>query len=434
MNIAILGGGFSGIAAAYKLSKENKEVIILEKEKNLGGIASSYFVDDFWIEKYYHHIFKTDFILLNLISELDLFKKIEWHKTKMGIFYKNKIYNFTSPLDLLFFKPLSLKERIKFGMMVLKTSKEKDRNDLDKLNAEEWLVKKWGSNIYKIIFEPILKMKFGSSMDEISAAFINGRIKARSNSRSFTKEKLGYIDSGYKILLDSLESKLKERVDIKKDAEIISINLNKEEYIIKFRQNKKIKTIKVNQIINTLPIPIYLKLFKNIPKEYKKDLNKIKYQKVICVLLSLNKKLSDYYWINISSQEIPFGAIIEHTNFISPQKYKNQNLIYLVRYADNEDSYWPLSDKELFNKFFTNLKKIFSHLDESNINWYIVSKEAYATPIFTCNYNSYKSILKKQLRGVFHAGSLDVYPDSRNINNVIKSGLSATESLLKNEI
>ena len=39
MKIAVLGGGFTGLTAAYYLAKKNHKVAVFEKEKQLGGLA-----------------------------------------------------------------------------------------------------------------------------------------------------------------------------------------------------------------------------------------------------------------------------------------------------------------------------------------------------------------------------------------------------------
>ena len=39
--VAVIGGGVSGLAAAYVLAKEGVEVVVYEKEKSLGGHAKT---------------------------------------------------------------------------------------------------------------------------------------------------------------------------------------------------------------------------------------------------------------------------------------------------------------------------------------------------------------------------------------------------------
>lgn len=54
MKFIILGGGLSGLAAGYKLSKKGNEVVILEKEDFLGGLASTYDVK--WENKNFEYL------------------------------------------------------------------------------------------------------------------------------------------------------------------------------------------------------------------------------------------------------------------------------------------------------------------------------------------------------------------------------------------
>jgi protoporphyrinogen oxidase len=67
MTTIIIGGGLAGLAAAYKLTGKDK-IIIIEKEPDPGGMASSYKIDNYSIEQYYHHIFASDKELISLIE------------------------------------------------------------------------------------------------------------------------------------------------------------------------------------------------------------------------------------------------------------------------------------------------------------------------------------------------------------------------------
>ena len=88
MKVIILGGGLSGLAAGYRLSKAGNEVTILEKEDYLGGLASSYAISwggkNYWLTKTYHHILHGDETTINTIKELNLESKLNRKKVKTG--------------------------------------------------------------------------------------------------------------------------------------------------------------------------------------------------------------------------------------------------------------------------------------------------------------------------------------------------------------
>ncbi|PIN23007.1 Protoporphyrinogen oxidase [Handroanthus impetiginosus] len=45
MRVAVVGGGISGLVAAYMLAKDGAEVVLYEKEDSLGGHAKTVNVD-----------------------------------------------------------------------------------------------------------------------------------------------------------------------------------------------------------------------------------------------------------------------------------------------------------------------------------------------------------------------------------------------------
>lgn len=62
MRVAVIGGGFTGLACASVLAKNGVSAVLYEKEKQLGGLAAG-FKELTWtssLEYYYHHWFKSD--------------------------------------------------------------------------------------------------------------------------------------------------------------------------------------------------------------------------------------------------------------------------------------------------------------------------------------------------------------------------------------
>ena len=111
MKIGIAGGGFAGLTAAYRLSKEGHSVVVLEKEGILGGLANAFDFAGAKLDKFYRHIFSSDTEIISLIEELGLKEDLLWLESKMGFYYNGKTYPFSTPLDILFkFKALPLPE------------------------------------------------------------------------------------------------------------------------------------------------------------------------------------------------------------------------------------------------------------------------------------------------------------------------------------
>ncbi len=101
MKIAIIGGGLTGLVAGYRLSQKGHKVTIFEKGKDLGGLAGGFKLNGTYLEKTYHHIFRSDKYFVDLVNELGLEKKLKWYPESMAIYFKGKIYPFVTPMDLL---------------------------------------------------------------------------------------------------------------------------------------------------------------------------------------------------------------------------------------------------------------------------------------------------------------------------------------------
>jgi len=137
MSVAILGGGISGLACGYKLSKRGIKIRIFESEPYLGGLASWYKYCGLNIPKTYHHVLRSDAALIDMIEELKL--SIRWKKVKTGFYSKGKIFPFNTALDLMRFKHLPLTDRLKFGLLLLSTRWSSSLQYLEKISIESWI-------------------------------------------------------------------------------------------------------------------------------------------------------------------------------------------------------------------------------------------------------------------------------------------------------
>ena len=114
-NILIIGGGFTGLTAAYKLSRESDfSITLVESSGHLGGLAAGFPLLGTNLEMTYHHLFLTDTVILDLVRELGLSDKLMWCESSVGIYLGGRVHPFMSPLDLLRFKPCSLTGRLRF--------------------------------------------------------------------------------------------------------------------------------------------------------------------------------------------------------------------------------------------------------------------------------------------------------------------------------
>src|SRR5690606_10236213 len=107
-----------------------------EAEESHGGLAKTMTIGNEKLEVYYHHIFTGDTEIIKLIDELGLSSELMWLESKNSLYINQKLYPFTSPVDLLLFKELSFVERIKMGMLVFKAKFIKHWKNLENITSK----------------------------------------------------------------------------------------------------------------------------------------------------------------------------------------------------------------------------------------------------------------------------------------------------------
>ncbi len=408
--VVILGGGLAGLSAAIKL-KDNYEVILIEKEKELGGLASSFKIKDYYIPVYYHHIFSHDSTTIRYVKKY-IKEKLNWKRIKMSIWADDAIINFTNPVELLKLKQLSILGKIRYGIFgIYSLTLMNPAGIAENTNAYDWLNKKAGGEVAEKIFKPLYAInKYGIPLEEISARELAFRIKEKEFIGKF-----GYPTKTFHKLIKNIERAL-TTVEIIKKAEIQKINLEKNEIIINN------DAINYDYLINTMPVPEFLNYAQGLPEDYSKRLRKIKYCSCVEVVFGTESTLTDDYWINIFGRRI--GILIQHSNLYDNYKFK---VNYALRYGRSEQDY-NLTDKEIVKEY---LKPVIEKFNQK-ILWAKVIKTRYATPIYDRDYYSYKPEYTTPISNLFFAGVAVTYPKIRNMNTALESGERVAE-IIKNE-
>ena len=84
MRVGIIGAGAAGLAAAYELGLAGHTAEVFEGAPFLGGQASTFDVNGTPLERGYHHLFRSDTAMTDLIGELGLAHRLRWIDSNVG--------------------------------------------------------------------------------------------------------------------------------------------------------------------------------------------------------------------------------------------------------------------------------------------------------------------------------------------------------------
>ena len=428
--VSIVGGGFSGLSAAYELAKNGIKVRVLESENQVGGLAAAFDVQGEKLDRFYHHWFTNDIEVMNLIEELKLTDKVEISPTNTGIYYANNFFKLSTPFDLLKFKPLSFIDRLRLGFLALKARRIKNWKDLEHITAKEWLINMGGINVYRVIWEPLLKGKFGPYAENISAVWFWNKLKLRGGSRGKSgEERLAYFKGGFETLAMELAKKIQNFGGI--------ISLNTQVKSAKYTNNKwtlytNFEEIHSDQVIFTTSLPIIAELIKDFADlEYLNSLKRIKYIGNICLVLELTESLSDTYWLNVNDPSFPFVGVIEHTNFEKPETYNGRHIVYLSKYLPHTDKIYSMNADEFLEYALPFLTKMFPRFKKSSIFKYHIWKARWSQPVVEKNYSSLVPQEDGPIQGMHICSMAQIYPEDRGTNYAIREGRKIGKKIAK---
>lgn len=435
MRVGIIGGGMAGLAAAYELTKQGHLAEVFEVAPFLGGQASTFEVHGGQLERGYHHLFISDTSITELIHELGLGDKLEWLQSSVGFYHGGKVWDFASPKDLLLFKPLPLLDRIRVGLWTFILQKTKSYQRFESVTAAAWLTSHMGKKGYEVIWEPLLRGKFGDFHDKIGMTWIWNKVTLRVASRKGAGqvERLGYPMGSFgeviAVLADRIIQQGGQLHTSSSVAKIVRTGDTTTTLDVQIG-NGPSEQREYDAVIATTPSYVFAKLAPQMPDEYKEKLEGINYLSAVLMVLVMDRPFTEKYWMNIADPDMPFVALIEHTNIINKELYGGKHILYISNYPSRDSDMYKMSPDDLMDLFVPHLQKINPDFDRSWVLEYHHHKLDGAQPIVGINYGDGIPDHRTPLKGLYLANTTQIYPEDRGTNYSVRMGVKVAQMVL----
>jgi protoporphyrinogen oxidase len=428
--VAIVGGGFTGLSAAYDLCKAGCEVTIFEHDADIGGLAGTFELSPgVRVEKFYHHWFTSDVDILGLIDELGLSHLKRYVSSNTGLYYTNSIFRLASPLDLLKFHPIPFIDRIRTGLMALIARRINSWRELEDISAEDWLIKYGGKKAYDVVWSPLMQGKFGMEAKNVSAVWIWNKLKLRGSSRNKQGgESLVYFGGGFGALTDGIRASLESKgVKIKTSTSVSSIIVENGRAVgVETSAGRHAADI----VLSTVPLPQFLEMTPELPDSYVESCRKIRFLGNSCLVLRLNRSLSSTYWLNVADPSFPFVGIIEHTNLDSRENYNGEHIVYLSKYLPTSEPLFAMGAEETYKYCEPFIQRIFPEFNRSWVNSYHVWKARYSQPVITKHYSKNIPDAQTPIKSLWLNTMAQIYPEDRGTNYAVRYGRKVAQDIL----
>lgn len=419
---AVVGGGFCGLATAYELGRRGVRAVVLEADDEVGGLAGSFTVGGERLEKFYHHWFTNDVHIIELARDLGTSDRIVARPTRTGMYFANKILKLSTPADVLRFTPLRFHDRVRLGLLALRARRVKDWMSLEDRTASEWLRELGGEEVYRVVWEPLMRGKFGAVADDVSAVWFWNKLKLRGGSRGKAGEELlAYYRGGFAALAGAMAQAIRQAGGEVRTASPVTA--------LQVRDGRAVGVltadgpVAADAVVLTTPLPIAADLLApHVTPQEQQRLRRIRFLANVCIVLELDRSLSQTYWLNVNDPGFPFVGVIEHTNFEPASTYAGRHVVYLSKYLPESDPLFRMPDEKVVAFTVSHLQRMFPTLDARNVLQAHVWRARHSQPIVERGYSQLVPPTRTGVRGVHLATMAQIYPEDRGTNYAIRQG------------
>jgi protoporphyrinogen oxidase len=411
------------------------EVSLYESSSELGGLVRTFDVGGSRLEAYYHHIFSTDTTMIDLINELGVGDRLKWVESKVGWFKGGKIYPFVTPIDLLKFAPLPLIDRVKLGLMGVRLRGREDWAEFEHITCKDWIEKNVSKNVFDKVWGPLLQGKYGDAYDQVAMAWLWSKIHLRFQSRKggpLQKEELGYLMGSFQVYVAALEQRLRAGgVEIRTGAgvEQITAEGNRATGVVLADGTR----VAADAVVAAVPSLLFKKMAPPLTPDYEQRLGHVQWQGAVCMVLTMRRSLSSTYWMNIGDRSMPFLALVEHTNFIGPENYGGNHILYISNYLHQGHEYFNMSEDQLWAIFEPALKRINPEFSSDWVKERWLFKAPFAQPVIRMDYSAHKPDHRTPVEGLYLETMTQIYPEDRGQNYSIKMGEDVARMVIEDQ-
>lgn len=419
---AVLGAGALGLTVALRLAQAGERVTVIEREPLPGGLAAGFELEagsGLWLEKFYHHLFRSDRRAIAMITELGLADRLEWRQPVTATLVNGEMHQLDSPTSLLRFSPLPLPDRVRLGAALATLKAMPNPRLLEGQTAMDWTRRWMGDRAYTMVWEPLLRGKFGDAAPEIAMPWFWARVHDRTQA-------LGYLKGGFQQLYERMADAVRAAGgETRFGASVASVTTADGRLDVETDGG----TERFDRVVSTFAVRLTARLVPELPPEWRERHEWGRAYGAHCVVLALDRPLTSVYWLNVNDPGYPFMALVEHTNYREAFEYGGRHLIYLGNYRPMDDPLMTAPLDAILDEFLPTLARLNPAFDRSWLTDAWAFAAPFAQPIVTVDYRDHIPPFTTPVPGLWIASMFQVYPHDRGQNYSISLGERLAERL-----
>jgi len=424
-HVVVIGGGISGLAAAHRLARAGVRVTLLEGSDQLGGLGTFFRYDDQWVERFYHCVMPTDVHLLPLLDEIGMGGQVRWRPTTMGMVVQKRRLPFSSAVDLLRFRPLTVPQRVRFGLVSVMLRRLGRGRDLDNLRTEDWLRGLYGPVIWERLFVPMFGSKFGPEFGDVPALYLWQRLGRESNVAT-----RGYPIGGYQRVIEALRASIEGAGGaVRTGVPVQGMRDSGDRMRVRLADGA---VIEADRVVSTVPLP-QLAALADPALAARLPRSELRYQGVVNAVFFLRRPLDGHYWSAVLHSDTEFDGVIEMSALTGSQTYGGRHLVYVMHYTDRESALFAENPASIRARWTDQLIGLYRDLPltPADIEHVEVFKAPFVEPVYPLGYAARKPPAEVPGTRVVLVTTAQIYPNVTSWNSSVGLANEVVDRLLE---
>jgi len=446
MVTVVLGGGLAGLSAAWKLSENGSDVVVIEKESGVGGLARTCSFGDLRYDFGPHRFHTKDNGLLRTIEKLcrgDLILR----ERKSQICLKGKLIDYPLRARNAFFSlGFSTSVRILWDYFSIRL-----RNmffPIPDSSFESWTIKRFGKALYDIYFGPYTAKIWGITPVSISKDWAAQRISLMSLGdairRALFRSKevpRTYVSTFYYPTrgIGEIPERIADEI-VRKGGKIIlnskvievKVNSRRVEAVM-YEGKEGRKSVQCDHVISSIPlIELTSVLQPKPPLDILEASRRLQYRAIVFVYVVLRMEhVTQNQWIYFPEADVMFNRVSEPKNFSSEMTPENETILCVETTCDKGDEIWNSDDGDLCKRVVDGLQKKIVEMPKAD-QWFVRRVE-YAYPLYAKGYETDLKEMRSYLSSIENLmliGRNGLFRYS-NMDHSMLMGILAAKSILE---
>jgi protoporphyrinogen oxidase len=421
--VVVLGGGLAGMGTAWALARGGcRDVTVIERGPELGGLAGTLVEGPRFYPLAYHHILHRDRVLLYVLDAIGARPRIRWRRIRMLFRMSSGSYDLSRPWDFARF-PMSVADKARFVRLMLRCFRRSDWTDWNDRSAAE-LVDAWaGPGVRRAMFEPLTRLKFDLPCHEVSGAWLGARLHFREGSAP-----LGYIPgtNWTKVLCDGLAREL-DAHGVRARCGVAVARLDAAGGRVHEVVLSDDTRLPAAVVVSSLPVETYLTL---APHDDTPGLAAIRYSAIVSALFVTSQPVEpDFYWMNLPTLDLNACGVFRLESLNPTIGAPGESCFNFVSHRPGRhDPMLARDDATLLAGYRDDFRRIFGF--ELEPRWSHLTRIPLYSPVFVRGYRN-PPLESAAWTNLYFAGNYRTFPSIASTGTALGSGFEAGEAILR---